>query len=232
MKHKDYNENILYSLKDFLQKNNIEFHTGGDAFRQGTNLIQNNSGVLLILYYYIEERNGNIYIQGFDRYIVFQELKEIISKVIINANIVGKDYCFIDRASFLIDESTNLIYNLDMVSSDSLDAINENLVMFYKNQALPFYEKWNSLNVLYKFIKDKEDREELNDILGQFWQFKKATILRLCNDENYQEYMDAIYEREKKYFEESPNDIDNIRYYNAAKELKELLDKTEPVYNV
>ncbi|VDH15453.1 Uncharacterised protein [Algoriella xinjiangensis] len=63
MNHKDFNENILYSLKVFLQKNNIEFHTGGDAIRQGTNLIQNNSGVLLIVYYSIEERNEHISIQ-------------------------------------------------------------------------------------------------------------------------------------------------------------------------
>ncbi|MBB1140660.1 hypothetical protein H4K33_14330 [Myroides sp. WP-1] len=163
---------------------------------------------------------------------VFQELEEIISKVIINADIVGKDYYFIDRASFLIEESTNLMYNLDMVSSNSLDAINENLVMFYKNQAFPFYEKWNNLNVLYEFIKDKEGREELHDILGQFWQFKKAAILRLCNDENYQEYMDEFVARRKMILDKRAESIDTRRYYHAAKELKEILDKTEPVYNV
>jgi hypothetical protein len=103
---------------------------------------------------------------------------------------------------------------------------------FYIQYFFPFYQKWNSLYTLYEFIKDKEGREELHDILGQFWQFKKAAILRLCNDKNYQEYMNTIYKREKKYFDEDPNDIDNIRYYNAAKELKEVLDKTEPVYNI
>ena len=44
--------------------------------------------------------------------------------------------------------------------------------------------------------------------------------------------MDAICEREKKYFDEDPNDIDNIRYYNTVKELKDVLDKTVPVYNI
>ena len=27
-------------------------------------------------------------------------------------------------------------------------------------------------------------------------------------------------------------DIDNIRYYNASKELKQVLDNTKPIYNV
>ncbi|MGP2570877.1 hypothetical protein ACTUJ3_07825, partial [Ornithobacterium rhinotracheale] len=74
--------------------------------------------------------------------------------------------------------------------------------------------------------------EELWDILGQFAPMKKAVILRLCNDINYQEFMNDYYEKQKEYYEEDPEDIDNIRYYNAAKELKEVLDKTAPIYNV
>lgn len=103
---------------------------------------------------------------------------------------------------------------------------------FYNEYFIPFYEKWDSLYTLYEFIKDKEGREELHDILGQFWQFKKATILRLCNDSNYQEYMDDFVARRKMILEKRPDSIDVQRYYNTAKELKEILDKTVPVYNV
>ena len=60
---------------------------------------------------------------------------------------------------------------------------------------------------------------------------KKATILRLCNDHSYQTFMDEYFNKQKEYFEEDPEDIDNIRYYNASKKLKEILDKTEPIYN-
>ncbi|CEN53551.1 conserved hypothetical protein [Capnocytophaga canimorsus] len=44
--------------------------------------------------------------------------------------------------------------------------------------------------------------------------------------------MDSYFQKQKEYFEEDPEDIDNIRYYNVAKELKEILDKTEPIYNL
>ncbi|KAF5270930.1 hypothetical protein FQR65_LT17750 [Abscondita terminalis] len=61
----------------------------------------------------------------------------------------------------------------------------------------PVLSKLESLQSLYDYIKDKEGREELVPILGQFWQFKKAAILRLCNDSRYQEYMDAFVARRK-----------------------------------
>ena len=102
---------------------------------------------------------------------------------------------------------------------------------FYNEYFIPFYEKWKDLNVLYEYIKDKTE-EELWDILGQFAPMKKAVILKLCNDSNYQEFMDSYFQKQKEYFDEDPEDIDNIRYYNASKELKQVLDNTEPIYNV
>ena len=102
---------------------------------------------------------------------------------------------------------------------------------FYNEYFIPFYEKWKDLNVLYEYIKDKTE-EELWDILGQFAPMKKAVILKLCNDSNYQEFMDSYFQKQKEYFDEDPEDIDNIRYYNASNELKEILDNTKPIYNV
>ena len=102
---------------------------------------------------------------------------------------------------------------------------------FYNEYFIPFYEKWKDLSVLYEYIKDKTE-EELWDILGQFAPMKKAVILKLCNDSNYQEFMDSYFQKQKEYFDEDPEDIDNIRYYNASKELKQVLDNTEPIYNV
>ena len=102
---------------------------------------------------------------------------------------------------------------------------------FYNEYFIPFYEKWKDLSVLYEYIKDKTE-EELWDILGQFAPMKKAVILKLCNDSNYQEFMDSYFQKQKEYFDEDPEDIDNIRYYNASNELKEIFDNTKPIYNV
>jgi len=86
---------------------------------------------------------------------------------------------------------------------------------------------------IWDFVAEKDKtEEELWDILGQFAPMKKAVILKLCNDSNYQGFMDSYFQKQKEYFDEDPEDIDNIRYYNASKELKEILDNTKPIYNV
>ena len=129
---------------------------------------------------------------------------------------------------FFLDEFRNGI--LIETEFDVENLINR-LTSFFNTDALPFFEKWKDLNVLYEYIKDKTE-EELWDILGQFAPMKKAVILKLFNDSNYQGFMDSYFQKQKEYFDEDPEDIDNIRYYNASKELKQVLDNTKPIYNV
>lgn len=182
----------------------------------------------------ISKKENNDVFWGFTAYINYLLLEKIVIPILSNNDLIGKALpsdvynSFYGQNEFKIP----IIDDMSLNNREDIDKINTIFYNFYDESIVPFFKKWNNLNVLYDLIKDKNGREELNDILGQFWQFKKAATLRLCNDKNYQEYMDAIYEREKKYFDEDPNDIDNIRYYNAAKELKEVLVKTEPVYNV
>ena len=135
---------------------------------------------------------------------------------------------FCKYTTFFLDEFRNGI--LIETEFDVENLINR-LTSFFNTDALLFFEKWKDLNVLYEYIKDKTE-EKLWDILGQFAPMKKAVILKLCNDSNYQEFMDSYFQKQKEYFDEDPEDIDNIRYYNASKELKQVLDNTKPIYNV
>ncbi|WP_238200455.1 hypothetical protein [Capnocytophaga canimorsus] len=178
----------------------------------------------------MENNISTIYFQGFDIYIVYIELESIVMNILSKYDLIGKDYNIIDRPSFNLNEKT-LKYNLEKIKEEKIDKIANEFITFYKQEALPFFKKWHSLSVLYEYIKDKTD-DELWEILGQFAPMKKAVILRLCNDSNYQSFMDSYFQKQKEYFEEDPEDIDNIRYYNVAKELKEILDKTEPIYNL
>ncbi|MGP6558181.1 hypothetical protein ACT4R9_07435 [Ornithobacterium rhinotracheale] len=154
-------------------------------------------------------------------------LDNILDKVLVNNKLLPSYEDKDNRwDSFFVEKQTNLYCSI--IDDNVFDIFKEQ----YLKNILPFFEKWKDLTVLYEYIKGKERREELSEILGQFWQFKKAAILRLCNDSNYQDFMNDYYEKQKEYYEEDPEDIDNIRYYNAAKELKEVLDKTAPIYNV
>ena len=230
MNHIDYNNFILEKNRNFNEQNSILIETSSDDFRLGTHLVRKSKENLYVIYYYMENNISTIYFQGFDIYIVYIELESIVMNILSKYDLIGKDYNIIDRPSFNLNEKT-LKYNLEKIKEENIDKIADEFITFYKQNALPFFEKWKDLNVLYEYIKDKTE-EELWDILGQFAPMKKAVILKLCNDSNYQGFMDSYFQKQKEYFDEDPEDIDNIRYYNASKELKQVLDNTKPIYNV
>ena len=230
MNHIDYNNFIFCKNRNFNEQNSILIETSTDDFRLGTHLVRKSKENLYVIYYYIENNISTIYFQGFDIYIVYIELESIVMNILSKYDLIGKDYNIIDRPSFNLNEKT-LKYNLEKIKEENIEKIADEFITFYKQDALPFFEKWKDLNVLYEYIKDKTE-EELWDILGQFAPMKKAVILKLCNDSNYQEFMDSYFQKQKEYFDEDPEDIDNIRYYNVSKELKQVLDNTKPIYNV
>lgn len=179
-----------------------------------------------------EEDEKNLF-WGFSIYINFLSIENILVPILAKNNLVGRKSSPKDiYNSFFVDSDFKIpTIKKEIKSDNDIKQIEDDFYLFFNTDALPFFEKWKDLNVLYEYIKDKTE-EELWDILGQFAPMKKAVILKLCNDSNYQEFMDSYFQKQKEYFDEDPEDIDNIRYYNASKELKEILDNTKPIYNV
>ncbi|MFJ1379263.1 hypothetical protein [Capnocytophaga canimorsus] len=170
-------------------------------------------------------------IKGFYYAVNFIEMELIIIPILTKNKLFGDVKPENIDESFWVQKNTRYTLSDDGKDISKYEEVVNIFNLFYKEEALPFFEKWKDLNVLYEYIKDKTE-EELWDILGQFAPMKKAVILKLCNDSSYQEFMDSYFQKQKEYFDEDPEDIDNIRYYNASKELKEILDKTEPIYNL
>ena len=180
----------------------------------------------------IKEEDGKNLFWGFSIYINFLSIENILVPILAKNNLVGRKSSPKDiYNSFFVDSDFKIpTIKKEIKSDNDIKQIEDDFYLFFNTDALPFFEKWKDLNVLYEYIKDKTE-EELWDILGQFAPMKKAVILKLCNDSNYQEFMDSYFQKQKEYFDEDPEDIDNIRYYNASKELKQVLDNTEPIYN-
>ena len=170
-------------------------------------------------------------IKGFYYAVNFIEMELIIIPILTKNKLFGDVKPEKIDESFWVQKNTRYTLSDDGKDISEYEEVVNIFNLFYKQDALPFFEKWKDLNVLYEYIRDKTE-EELWDILGQFAPMKKAVILKLCNDSNYQEFMDSYFQKQKEYFDEDPEDIDNIRYYNASKELKQVLDNTEPIYNV
>ena len=181
----------------------------------------------------IKEEDGKNLFLGFSIYINFLSIENILVPILAKNNLVGRESSPKDiYNSFFIDSNYKIPTIKKEIKSDKdIKQIEDDFYLFFNTDALPFFEKWKDLNVLYEYIKDKTE-EELWDILGQFAPMKKAVILKLCNDSNYQGFMDSYFQKQKEYFDEDPEDIDNIRYYNASKELKQVLDNTKSIYNV
>jgi len=181
----------------------------------------------------IKEEDGKNLFWGFSIYINFLSIENILVPILAKNNLVGRESSPKDiYNSFFIDSNFKIpTIKKEIKSDNDIKQIEDDFYLFFNTDALPFFEKWKDLNVLYEYIKDKTE-EELWDILGQFAPMKKAVILKLFNDSNYQGFMDSYFQKQKEYFDEDPEDIDNIRYYNASKELKQVLDNTKPIYNV
>ena len=181
----------------------------------------------------IKEEDGKNLFWGFSIYINFLSIENILVPILAKNNLVGRASSPKDiYNSFFVDSDFKIpTIKKEIKSDNDIKQIEDDFYLFFNTEALPFFERWKDLNVLYEYIKDKTE-EELWDILGQFAPMKKAVILKLCNDSNYQEFMDSYFQKQKEYFDEDPEDIDNIRYYNASKELKQVLDNTKPIYNV
>ena len=170
-------------------------------------------------------------IKGFYYAVNFIEMELIIIPILTKNKLFGDVKPEKIDESFWVQKDTRYTLSDDGKDISEYEEVMNIFNLFYKQDALPFFERWKDLNVLYEYIKDKTE-EELWDILGQFAAMKKAVILKLCNDSNYQGFMDSYFQKQKEYFDEDPEDIDNIRYYNASKELKQVLDNTKPIYNV
>ena len=98
--------------------------------------------------------------------IAYPEMENILHPILAKNELFGK-YISTDEISssfsaenetFFLDEFRNGI--LIETEFDVENLINR-LTSFFNTDALPFFEKWKDLNVLYEYIKDKTEREEL-----------------------------------------------------------------------
>ncbi|MRJ08508.1 hypothetical protein EDL99_06465 [Ornithobacterium rhinotracheale] len=229
MKKVEYNKNLIEITKEYLKA--FEILNIDDS----TILLKKEQKKYIGFSWFLETRKDEVKIFNTKYWVHYIFLEEIIQPILFNNSLQGMEMIKGIRNSFNIknDDSENISYDKGyLINEKTIINLKEKIKFILEFEALPFFEKWKDLTVLYEYIKGKERREELSEILGQFWQFKKAAILRLCNDSNYQEFIDQFVKRREEILELRPDSIDVQRYCQAAKELKEVLDKTAPIYNV
>jgi hypothetical protein len=114
---------------------------------------------------------------------------------------------------------------------DVLDLLHD-LKQYTENVAGPFFEKWSDLRVLDKFL-DTVPQMDVHKYLGGYGGFSKLLVYKLCNNPKYDEYFNFIYSFNINRYKENPNgDIAIKQKHDFIIDFKEVLDRTEPIYNL
>ena len=168
-------------------------------------------------------------------YITFPHLELIVMPILERSGLYGKG-SMQTYISNRIDYNTFQNYfEKEMPVSTETDL--KPVIEIYKKSIVedfvPYFDKFSNLNKFYHFIKDENDPKILqNWLFSIMHEFSLATIYRLCNDERYESYINDYYNKRKYWYEKFPDDTDQKRYWKAINELKEVLDRTPPIYNL
>lgn len=170
---------------------------------------------------------------GFGAYNSHTEVREVTLPVLVKHGMIGASAKIKNWSPLFRPKNgfpgidTN---RLEFRTLEEISFLKEAYVDFFINEAIPYFKKWDSVLKIYDYIKDIEDDQETG--LGQFPVYEKAVIMRLCNDNSYKEYFLNYYKKKEAILLEDPNDEDRIMYYNAAKEMLDILDNIQPRYNL
>ncbi|MFM9403651.1 hypothetical protein ACKLNQ_17230 [Myroides odoratimimus] len=225
----------LDKVESLLKGDKFRLKVSKELFYEIFSYSKNKDNSVWRIGYVIKKEDDKRLFSGFLVYINLLLIEQIVVPILATNSLIGERTNAEDiYDSFYVNKGFEVpMYdNREVERIKDKNEIEEKFYELYFRAIKPFFEKWSSLNVLYHYIKDMKDREELEAVLGQFWQFKRVTVFRLCNDDRYQEYMDSFVERRKLILEKRPDSVDVQRYYHAARDLKAVLDTTAPVYNV
>jgi len=169
---------------------------------------------------------------GFVANTCHNEIREITLPFFIKHGFMGKSAKIKDWVPSFHPPQGIPIKNLNDLgfrNIEEIEFLKEVYVDFFVNEAIPHYKKWSSLLSVYDYVKNINEDKDAG--LGQFPQYEKAVIMRLCNDSRYKEYFYNYVLEKEYYYKTAPNE-DTLAHLNAANEMAGILDKIQPKYNL
>lgn len=204
--------------------------------REGGGLIKKTKAVIMDCGYAKNSWVDEHQLSGFHTFIGYPVLENLVMPILVKHSLIGSGVL---KISFTYQRSKEafkhrFVYEQRIImTAEKLQPFIDTFKLFFLEDALPFFEQFSDLNKFYHFIKDENDPDVLSKILLSIMhEFKLATIYRLCNDSRYESYITNYYNSRKIVYEFQPHDLDSQRYWKAIQELKEVLDRTSPIYNI
>ena len=113
--------------------------------------------------------------------------------------------------------------NFQITKISQLDDAKPVFEKFIQEDAIPHFQQWAHFEKMYELALRYTEREDLSDILGVNWEFKKATLLHMFDDPQYEAYIDAFCQKRKEIFDQYPDEEVAGQFHHAATALRERL---------
>ncbi|WP_172915915.1 hypothetical protein [Capnocytophaga canimorsus] len=195
----------------------IEFLTPKDFKneRESFKFIRERQGRKEIIYYTFTELHNSFMVNGIVAHISFDIVEDIIKKNVYRSNLFTIQESFDIENELLSEEIIN--------SKEKSIHIKEKIDTLLNDSVFPFFKRYKTLKDVYEAI-EKMPREQLRHFIAQPLPQRRMIIKWLCNDNNYQQYVDRVIEYYK-----SENDKDWKEMENLDKFLKTQI---KPITNL
>ncbi len=177
-------------------------------------------------------------LRHFSSRIMFKEIEELFAPIVSKNGLMGvtKPEERTTISSIKIPGFENRDYSrysedIRIEDEKGINILVERFKDYYYEIAAPAFESFTSIEQFVPLIKDM-DIVALSDYFGMGAIFKKAIIYKLCNVEEYDTFITERILAFEKVISNGQYDIDTPKWYNTALELKDILDKTPPKYNM
>jgi hypothetical protein len=169
----------------------------------------------------------------------FREIEEIFVPIVVKHGLMGTSLKVDSNATIGIEIIPNFIdkdysryrENITIADESGIEILVERFKEYYQEIAAPAFEAFTSIEQFVPLMENL-DFYDFTKNFGMGSQFKKAIVWRICNRPDYNEYMQDLLFRTEKFLGPNRDQMEGYKWYNTAIELKEILDKTIPKYNI
>jgi hypothetical protein len=148
--------------------------------------------ILNIYVGYNEYYFSSFYIKGISAEIYFPEIENILESFSLK-HFPDKDYGngTIHKSFVKLPNIDYSKFELEIKDQDSFDEVANEIKKIFEKGIVPFFEKYSTLKTVFEETEIMPI-EELRNFIVQPLPKRRMVIKKVCNDENYQDYVDRI----------------------------------------
>lgn len=196
--------------------------------------------VIFLTYYAFLQRSEYPIMTGFGHYVRYPALEKLVCKIMSNRGLPGGlIYEFFgndDTSNQLPAGKGALRHELEIKKPEDLDIALERFPKYFKEDALPFFEQYDSLPKFLAYLDtfDLTNRTVLDKVINgaPVSELYLLSIYHLCNDARFSDYSEHLEQRYVNAIKEHPTIYILEDMYKAFQDLKIAYSKTKPIYNI